>query len=219
MATNVQMKIITEDNIDMVTQLTYGNSSIDLSTLIEEEKSEEDEEIKDSEEETSGYNPNELVEIYNNPNPKKSNDVDEDDDDEDDEDDDEQKELPEYLKDEYFPWNYVKLDDDNEPSWYSIIIDNKGYPTDVWAEKEPPVPNVYPSGWNQDDYDKLLVGNNPEQQEREEIEKNIASNIPMQRVGEAKDLAGLITFLASQKADYMTGLAVQVDGGSARTFT
>ena len=54
---------------------------------------------------------------------------------------------------------------------------------------------------------------------KEEIEKNIASNIPMQRVGEAEDLAGLITFLASQKADYMTGLAVQVDGGSARTFT
>jgi|TARA_B100001540_G_scaffold141948_1_gene126038 3-oxoacyl-[acyl-carrier protein] reductase len=54
---------------------------------------------------------------------------------------------------------------------------------------------------------------------KEEIEKNIASNIPMQRVGEAEDLAGLITFLASQKGDYMTGLAVQVDGGSARTFT
>ena len=54
---------------------------------------------------------------------------------------------------------------------------------------------------------------------KEEIEKNIASNIPMQRVGEAEDLAGLITFLASQKADYMPGLAVQVVGGSARPFT
>ena len=40
----------------------------------------------------------------------------------------------------------------------------------------------------------------------------------MKRVGEAEDLAGLITFLASEKADYMTGLAIQVDGGSARTF-
>ena len=53
---------------------------------------------------------------------------------------------------------------------------------------------------------------------KEEIEKTIADNIPMRRVGEAEDLAGLITFLASEKADYMTGLAVQVDGGSARTF-
>ena len=53
---------------------------------------------------------------------------------------------------------------------------------------------------------------------KEDIEKSIAENIPMKRVGEAEDLAGLITFLASEKSDYMTGLAVQVDGGSARTF-
>ena len=53
---------------------------------------------------------------------------------------------------------------------------------------------------------------------KEEIEKSISENIPMKRVGEAEDLAGLITFLASEKADYMTGLAIQVDGGSARTF-
>ena len=53
---------------------------------------------------------------------------------------------------------------------------------------------------------------------KEEIEKSIAENIPMKKVGEAEDLAGLITFLASEKADYMTGLAIQVDGGSARTF-
>ena len=53
---------------------------------------------------------------------------------------------------------------------------------------------------------------------KEDIEKNIAQGIPMRRVGEAEDLAGLITFLASEKANYMTGLAIQVDGGSARTF-
>ena len=53
---------------------------------------------------------------------------------------------------------------------------------------------------------------------KEDIEKSIANNIPMKRVGEAEDLAGLITFLVSEKANYMTGLAVQVDGGSARTF-
>ena len=53
---------------------------------------------------------------------------------------------------------------------------------------------------------------------KDEIEATIASNIPMKRVVEAEDLAGLITFLASDKANYMTGLAIQVDGGSARTF-
>ena len=53
---------------------------------------------------------------------------------------------------------------------------------------------------------------------KEEIENSLAAAIPMKRVGQAEDLAGLITFLASEKSDYMTGLAVQVDGGSARTF-
>ena len=53
---------------------------------------------------------------------------------------------------------------------------------------------------------------------KKEIEKSIAESIPMKRVGKAEDLAGLITFLASERANYMTGLAVQVDGGSARTF-
>ena len=51
-----------------------------------------------------------------------------------------------------------------------------------------------------------------------EIEESMANSIPMLRIGEASDLSALITFLASEKASYMTGLAVQVDGGSARTF-
>jgi len=53
---------------------------------------------------------------------------------------------------------------------------------------------------------------------KKELEEAIANNIPMQRIGETTDLSALITFLASEKASYMTGLAVQVDGGSARTF-
>ena len=64
----------------------------------------------------------------------------------------------------------------------------------------------------------LVMQSNSSGLKKEEIEKSIAENIPMKRVGEAEDLAGLITFLASEKADYMTGLAIQVDGGSARTF-
>ena len=54
--------------------------------------------------------------------------------------------------------------------------------------------------------------------DKKEIEKNLAASIPMQRIGKAEDLSALITFLSSEKAEYMTGLAVQVDGGSARTF-
>jgi len=53
---------------------------------------------------------------------------------------------------------------------------------------------------------------------KKELEEEMANKIPMLRIGEATDLSALITFLASEKASYMTGLAVQVDGGSARTF-
>ena len=54
--------------------------------------------------------------------------------------------------------------------------------------------------------------------DKKDLEDAIAKNIPLQRIGKATDLSALITFLASEKANYMTGLAVQVDGGSARTF-
>ena len=54
--------------------------------------------------------------------------------------------------------------------------------------------------------------------DKSEIEEAMANSNPMLRIGEASDLSALIAFLASEKASYMTGLAVQVDGGSARTF-
>tara|TARA_Y100000746_G_scaffold231255_1_gene244620 strand:+ start:91 stop:882 length:792 start_codon:yes stop_codon:yes gene_type:complete len=54
--------------------------------------------------------------------------------------------------------------------------------------------------------------------DKSELQEAMANNIPMLRIGEPTDLSALITFLASEKASYMTGLAVQVDGGSARTF-
>ena len=52
----------------------------------------------------------------------------------------------------------------------------------------------------------------------EEIEEISSKNIPIGRIGEPQELAALIAFLASEKASYMTGLAIQVDGGSARGY-
>ena len=37
--------------------------------------------------------------------------------------------------------------------------------------------------------------------------------IPMMRAGEGKDVAGLVAFLASQDASYITGQTIYVDGG------
>lgn len=38
-------------------------------------------------------------------------------------------------------------------------------------------------------------------------------NIPMKRAGEGRDVAGLVAFLASQDAAYITGQTINVDGG------
>ena len=38
-------------------------------------------------------------------------------------------------------------------------------------------------------------------------------NIPMKRAGEGRDVAGLVAFLASEDADYITGQTINVDGG------
>lgn len=48
----------------------------------------------------------------------------------------------------------------------------------------------------------------------EEIEHRILGNIPMGRLGEPRELAGLICYLASDQAAYTTGSVIQVDGGS-----
>jgi meso-butanediol dehydrogenase / (S,S)-butanediol dehydrogenase / diacetyl reductase len=39
------------------------------------------------------------------------------------------------------------------------------------------------------------------------------NNIPMKRVGRPEDVAGLVTFLASDDAGYITGQTINVDGG------
>jgi len=45
-----------------------------------------------------------------------------------------------------------------------------------------------------------------------------ASRVPMGRLGEPDELAALVAFLASERAGYITGTAIQVDGGSVRAI-
>lgn len=47
----------------------------------------------------------------------------------------------------------------------------------------------------------------------EKVERQVTANIPLGRMGQPEELAALIAFLASERASYITGTAIQVDGG------
>lgn len=52
----------------------------------------------------------------------------------------------------------------------------------------------------------------------EEILADMAKDIPMNRLGGAEEIASLIVFLASNKASYITGTTIQIDGGSTKAI-
>ncbi len=47
----------------------------------------------------------------------------------------------------------------------------------------------------------------------EEVLRNWTEQIPLGRLGKPEELANLVLFLASEKASYITGTTIQVDGG------
>ncbi len=50
----------------------------------------------------------------------------------------------------------------------------------------------------------------------EEVLAETAAGFPMQRMGEPEELAALVAFLASERASYITGATIPVDGGHLR---
>ena len=47
----------------------------------------------------------------------------------------------------------------------------------------------------------------------EDLKKKLLANIPLQRLGQPTDVAGVVTFLCSPAASYITGQVLTVDGG------
>jgi 3-oxoacyl-[acyl-carrier protein] reductase len=52
----------------------------------------------------------------------------------------------------------------------------------------------------------------------EEIRRKWESQIPLGRMGEPRELAALIAFLVSERASYITGTTIAVDGGFCRSL-
>ena len=49
-----------------------------------------------------------------------------------------------------------------------------------------------------------------------EIERRTMAQIPMRRIGDAREFAAMVTFLASERASYVTAQSIPVDGGWIR---
>lgn len=67
------------------------------------------------------------------------------------------------------------------------------------------VNNVMP-GYTETERLKQLIEKNPDWQ-------NIGEEIPLGRIGQPEEFAAAVTFLASEKASYITGVSLAVDGG------
>lgn len=52
--------------------------------------------------------------------------------------------------------------------------------------------------------------------DRDEAESRFTADLPLKRVPSAHEVAGVIVFLSSEKAAYMTGTTVTIDGGITR---
>jgi 3-oxoacyl-[acyl-carrier protein] reductase len=50
---------------------------------------------------------------------------------------------------------------------------------------------------------------------REAVAHDFASDIPLGRLGNAEELADLVAFLVSRRAEFLTGSTIQIDGGKA----
>jgi 3-oxoacyl-[acyl-carrier protein] reductase len=57
-----------------------------------------------------------------------------------------------------------------------------------------------------------------EQRTAADVMQELVEGIPLGRIGRAEELASAVAFLASERASYITGAVLQVDGGFTRAI-
>ena len=75
------------------------------------------------------------------------------------------------------------------------------------------VHNVAPGYHKTEGLERIVKRRVENGEKAEDVYREWEKSVPLQRIGDAEDLAALITFLASEKAKYMSGNTIQVDGG------
>jgi 3-oxoacyl-[acyl-carrier protein] reductase len=66
--------------------------------------------------------------------------------------------------------------------------------------------------------DRLLGGARQAGLSTEEYLRQAGTDVPLGRVGTPEEFANVVVFLASERASYVTGLALLVDGGLVRSL-
>lgn len=79
--------------------------------------------------------------------------------------------------------------------------------------------NTVGPGWTATDRMTSLIAKRAEAEgrTRAEIEAEICASIPMGRMGHAEETADVVAFLASERASYVTGVFIPVDGGAVQS--
>ncbi len=80
--------------------------------------------------------------------------------------------------------------------------------------------NTVCPGWTRTDRVRSLLEKQAEDtgSEAADLAVAITAQVPLGRMGEAEEIANLVVFLGSQAASYITGTAIQVDGGAVQGY-
>lgn len=103
----------------------------------------------------------------------------------------------------------------------AALINFSKYVADFLAKEGILVTTVCPGPVHSDAWDRNIEHvaaqrNIDVEAAREAVEREEAAKVPIGRVGAGDDIAGLVAFLASSRASYITGTCIVVDGGKYR---
>ncbi len=79
------------------------------------------------------------------------------------------------------------------------------------------VNNVAPGYHLTDGLERIITKKVEQGQDRKDVLRKFSDGAPLGRIGNPRDLAGLIAFLASEQASFISGTTIQVDGGLTKS--